>query len=220
MTFRNGLLLDEVLNVAAVLSLLREPRRTDMHPAVVETIIDVNRGFEEGRFVHYSFFHFLLAGGIDRLMRSAVERSEELRGVLSRDLPRPVRHFLVDQLRGRRSPDLIEGLVQVYKMLRLDDDVTGETEEAKLVGCNLIAYIVSRAFGQQGNEALRELLAGESDPFVTNSLRWALCHIGAMDVADGIPWTNSSVLQSMRRSAALPSLLPRRPDPRGSPAIL
>jgi hypothetical protein len=197
-TFRNGLLLDESLNLSAALSLIEDIGSRSCIQRSVATIVDVSSTGEDGRFVHYSFFHFLLAGGIESLMRAAGELTEELKGVLSRDLPRPVRHFLVSRLARTREADVLRGLVAVYRELRSGNG-SAVTREARLVGCNLIAYITSRAFGEQGESALRDLLADEAEPFTTNSLRWALCHVGAMDIAESF----AAELQESARYAAI-----------------
>ncbi len=181
-TFRNGLMLDEALNMTAAVSLLEGYGDRAALERCLATIIDSHRSKDEGRFVHYSFFHFLLATGIEQLITAAPERIDDLRGVLSRDLPRPVRHFLVSRLKATKGALTLSALVQVYSRLR-GASMDGGPSEETLVGCNLIAYMLSRAFGPLAEPPLRELLANESDDFVTNSLRWALSHIGALDIA-------------------------------------
>lgn len=194
LTFGNGLLLDEAINMTALQSLLKGHGPRPCVQRSIATIVDYDPEYEQGRFVHYSFFHFLLAVGIEELMRKRRSHTEELRDVLSRDLPRPVRHFLVDVLSQRGDAAMLKGLIEVYRDLhRTYED--GKFAEDALVGCNLIAYIVSRAFGSNGESALRDLLREEREPFLTNSLRWGLCHTGAMDVA-------AQFIESLDESAA------------------
>ncbi|MEA2901691.1 MAG: hypothetical protein QOH36_1578 [Actinomycetota bacterium] len=177
--FASSLIRDEAVNYPALLQILgplaggEECARRAVYP-----ILDVGHrvGEREAEFIHYSFYEYLLASAIVRRLSSESTAENTVQLVLGSDLPRRVRHFIAGRLRADGKPHVPALLKTTYEDLRRNCPL----EQAR-PGCNLIVYILSRAF--ESDTLLRELLAIEVDDFLRNSLRWGLCHRGAIDVA-------------------------------------
>ena len=130
-----------------------------------------------GRFVHYSFFEYLVSRYYVRHLHDAVPtRAEELTECLSIDPSPEIRHFLVAELRETTAPAMSDSLVEAYLRMRTS---SATTACVRTMG-NLIAYLLSRATGE-GEAPLRRLLDDENDMFLQQSLLWGLCHLGDSD---------------------------------------
>ncbi len=128
-----------------------------------------------GRFVHYSFFEYLVACHyLDEVSQSVMKGSAtHLAQSLSFDLTPEIRHFLVDELRLANIPDLSRALESAYQESKQFGRRSART---RTVG-NLIAYLLSRV-ASDARASLRRLVAGEEDMFLQQSLLWGLCHLG------------------------------------------
>lgn len=205
LAFENRLIVDEQLNYSAVE--LFASRDSHLDSAAVQRamayVLDIHeRGpVRYGQFVHYSFFEFLVAASLYRYLVSGV--SEDL-AILARrlqnDLPRRVRHFLTDLL-GPAMTELVENrLLGVYRFVQQSD----MRLPVRRTICNLVAYVLSRTLpGEVGG--LRELLESEDDPFLRNSLLWAICHAG--DGSGALQYVreldSSAVMRQMNRGYLL-----------------
>lgn len=130
-------------------------------------------GRVRGRFVHYSFFEYLVSRCYLRRLHDAPEHPDELTACLSIDPSPEIRHFLVAELRDTRPPGLADSLVRTYVGMRA---VASGTVAFRTMG-NLIAYLLSRTSGD-GRTSLRRLLEDEDDVFLQQSILWGLCHLG------------------------------------------
>jgi hypothetical protein len=134
-------------------------------------------GRVRGRFVHYSFFEYLVSRYyVERLHDSAPATTEVLTECLSVDPSPEIRHFLVAELREHQASDMVDSLVHTYLQMRA---TAARTTRARTM-CNLIAYLLSRA-AKNGREPLHRLLEDEDDMFLRQSLLWGLCHLGDRD---------------------------------------
>lgn len=127
------------------------------------------------RFVHYSFFEYLVACRyLDQVTESIEQNSSQaLAEALVLDLTPEIRHFLVGELRSARLGGYTRALVNAYD----ETKELGRGEASVRTAGNLIAYLLSRVAPEAG-PALRELLDTERDMFLQQSLLWGLCHIG------------------------------------------
>jgi predicted phosphodiesterase len=127
------------------------------------------------RFVHYSFFEYLVACHYLAEVAEAVMSGSavNLAASLSLDLTPEIRHFLVDELRLAQLPGLSDALESAYQESK---QLGRETAQVRIAG-NLIAYVLSRV-AADAQPSLRRLLAGEDDIFLQQSLLWGLCHLG------------------------------------------
>jgi UDP-2,3-diacylglucosamine pyrophosphatase LpxH len=137
---------------------------------VLAGIMDIPAGQPTATFIHYSFFEFLLAQYLtEQLTTSYPDAPRNAVALLNRDLPQEIRRHLVRLLR-KTVMDLYawpQWLARVYRAAT-DDDQRG-----RRTACNLIAYLACR-LDVPAVEALASLLADEADPFLRNSLMWAL----------------------------------------------
>lgn len=137
----------------------------------VEAIMDVDPGGNTVSFLHYSLFEFLVAQTIaERISELAATDPAAATEALSKDLTHEIRSYLVSLLREADNPTLhrrAENLVAVYK--------AGRRLEcpASLTVCNLVVYVLSR-LGISADDALVSLLRDEDEPFLRNSIQWAL----------------------------------------------
>ncbi|GAB3458238.1 NACHT domain-containing protein [Actinophytocola sediminis] len=130
-----------------------------------------------GRFVHYSFFEYLVSRHYMGKLKAALSAGPDaLTDSLSLDLSPEIRHFLVDELRENSVFGLAGVMEDAYLRLRTS---TPRSPRARTAG-NLVAYLLSRAVAD-GRAALRRLLDGETDVFLQQSLLWGLCHLGDND---------------------------------------
>jgi hypothetical protein len=132
-------------------------------------------GHEWGRFVHYSFFEYLVSRHYVRQLTQAMAdgTTTALIECLTIDPSPEIRHFVVAELRIAPVPRLADALEQAYLLLR---ETTVDLPRARTTG-NLIAYLLSRA-AHDARATLRRLLDGENDMFLRQSLLWGLCHLG------------------------------------------
>jgi len=177
--FSKALLTEERFSIGAVTTLVGA--QFDLHARCLSRslsqLCDQWRvaGRVWGRFVHYSFFEYLVASHyLEQVNRSILQSSvADLAEGLGLDLTPEIRHFLVDELRSAHLPGLTDALTGAYaqaKRLRV------ETPRVRTIG-NLIAYLLSRA-APHARDALSDLLETETDMFLQQSLLWGLCHLG------------------------------------------
>ena len=137
----------------------------------IETIMDVDPGGRTVSFIHYSLFEFLVAQRIaDGLSALAPTSPEEAATLLTKDLTHEIRGHVVTLLRQATTLNLTRWpahLTAVYQAARQFDDPD------KLTACNLVVYIMAR-LGTSTDDALRTLLATETEPFLRNSIQWSL----------------------------------------------
>lgn len=175
-SFRLGLLEDEALQYPTLLSVLSGTDADDECIARALTAI-IDSGSKVRRlaasYVHYSFYEFLLSSALERriLGPRPLAQDRDSIEVLYNDIPRRVRHFLVNRLRKTGGPRGKQQLLDAYRYLR-----TQFALEESRTGCNLIVYILSRVYACYAE--LRELQAKERDLFIRNSLFWGLAHSG------------------------------------------
>jgi hypothetical protein len=179
LSFENGLIIDEELNYSAVEALLS--RELDVATSSVRRamgyVLDIHvRGtVMYGQFVHYSFFEFLVASSMHQYVVSGGTATEpvHLAKRLQHDLPRRMRHFSTELLATAGTASVGPLFVGTYRYARQAELRTS----VRRTICNLIAYIVSRSL-RHDTGLLNELLTDEDDPFLRNSLLWAICHAG------------------------------------------
>jgi hypothetical protein len=134
-------------------------------------------GRVRGRFVHYSFFEYLVSRYyVEQLHDSTPATADRLTKCLSVDPSPEIRHFLVAELREHQASGMVDSLVRAYLQMRT---AAARTTTARTM-CNLIAYLLSRA-AKNGREPLHRLLEEEEDMFLQQSLLWGLCHLGDRD---------------------------------------
>lgn len=138
---------------------------------VLNPILDPNPvGIAQAAFVHYSFYEYLVAHHVARELAAARDARDSPRAAaaLKHDLPQEVRRHLTALLRRTllNAYDWPAWLVDVYSAIPAESD-------SRLVTCNLIAYIACR-LEVPFVEELRALLDVTDDPFLRNSLMWAL----------------------------------------------
>jgi hypothetical protein len=177
--FAKALLTEERFSARAVTSLVAA--KMDASPSCVARalgqICDEWRiaGRVWGRFVHYSFFEYLVACHYLREVVEAVMKgsTDRLAESLALDLTPEIRHFLVDELRDAGIPDMSSALEGAYKASKR---FGRGSVRARTIG-NLIAYLLSRA-AADAKASLRRLADEEEDMFLQQSLLWGLCHVG------------------------------------------
>jgi len=138
---------------------------------VLNPILDPSPvGIAQAAFVHYSFYEYLVAHRVARELAAARDAGNSSRAAvaLEHDLPQEVRRHLTALLRRTllNAYDWPTWLVDVYSAIPAESD-------SRLVTCNLIAYIACR-LEVPFVEDLRPLLDVTQDPFLRNSLMWAL----------------------------------------------
>jgi len=132
-------------------------------------------------FVHYSFYEFLVAQQVAVNLTAAhsVRDTGAAATALGRDLPQEIRRHLVRLLRAA-AMDLYawpQWFADVYR-----DAAARPEPERRTIG-NLIAYILARLDVAAADELI-ELLGTEQDPFLRNSLNWALARLDDRDAVD------------------------------------
>ncbi|MFA1541359.1 hypothetical protein [Actinomadura monticuli] len=133
------------------------------------------RNREVGEFLHYSFFEHLVAAHVCDALLTRPD-AESMHELFRRDLTREIRHHLVALLRSTPPPGLRERLAEAYRAAR-----SRGTAPEVLAICNLLVYLLSRTV-PHSEAVLRDMLARESDPFLSAALLWALCHQGARGI--------------------------------------
>jgi hypothetical protein len=182
--FENGLMIDEELNYSAAELLLARDTGTSENTIrrAMAYVLDIReRGtVKYAQFVHYSFFEFLVASTLQSQLtgNSPDQDTATLAIHFRHDLPRRIRHFLTELLVPMRQDAIAVRLGAIYELAQSTD----LRLPFRRTMCNLICYILSRTFPDQ-SELLLSLLSQEDDPFLRDSLLWALCHVGS---AEGI----------------------------------
>lgn len=134
-------------------------------------------GRVRGRFVHYSFFEYLVSRYYVRQLSEALPAgTPALTECLGVDPSPEIRHFVVDELRETQGPGLSDALAEAYLGMRAASPRTVRTRTTS----NLIAYLLSRV-ARNGRASLRRLLDDEDDMFLQQSILWGLCHLGDND---------------------------------------
>ena len=182
--FENRLIVDEELNYSAAELLVMNGTGASAQATrrTMAYLLDIHEkgAVKYGQFVHYSFFEYLVASALYSQLATArgVNSITTIARRLQHDLPRRMRHFLTELLRSTETSPVGQLLVDVYRHSR-------ETDLRLVVRrtvCNLIAYIISRSLPSP-SALLRDLLADEDDPFLRNSLLWAISHAGDVNGA-------------------------------------
>lgn len=133
------------------------------------------RGYDWGQFVHYSFFEYLVSRYYIRQLRDAKPSGtvDDLARCLGYDPTPEIRHFIVGELKLAHIPHLTEVLVAAYQQM---EPLNTGPAKARITR-NLIIYILARAAGN-GRTMLWQLLEGEKDMFLQQSILWGLCQFG------------------------------------------
>ena len=140
-------------------------------------IVDISAG-NDATFVHYSFYEFLIAQHLaEQLLAVLPTNPQQAARLMTRHLPSEIRRHLVKILRMtamdiHRWPD---HLAEVYQQAG-----SLPSSEECLVVRNLIAYIMCR-LDVPADKHLMELLQVESNPFLRNSLLWALTRLNNLE---------------------------------------
>lgn len=179
--FANGLLHDDRFDFEPVTAFLanESAERAACLSRALSQVCDQWRsgGRIRGRFVHFSFFEYLVGRYyVQRLNHALPSGMSALTECLSIDPSPEIRHFVVDELRETQGPGLSDALVDAYRGLRVASPRTVQTRTAG----NLIAYLLSRV-ARSGRASLRRLLKDEHDMFLQQSILWGLCHLGDKD---------------------------------------
>jgi hypothetical protein len=177
--FAKGLLIEERFSLNAVGKMLSAD--LDVQPRclsrALSQLCDQWRvaGRVWARFVHYSFFEYLVARYYLEQVNQAVLRGSagDLADMLALDLTPEIRHFLADELRAVGTVKLTMALVSAYQETKV---LNMSLAKQRTTG-NLIAYLLSRS-APEADAALRQLLESEQDMFLKQSLLWGLCHLG------------------------------------------
>ncbi|AWW37790.1 hypothetical protein DN051_14950 [Streptomyces cadmiisoli] len=183
--FSKGLLIEERFSLHAVGKMLSAD--LDVQPRclsrALSQLCDQWRvaGRVWARFVHYSFFEYLVARYYLEQVNEAVLRGSaaDLADMLGLDLTPEIRHFLADELRAVGTVKLTMALVSAYQETKV---LPMGLAKQRTTG-NLIAYLLSRS-APDAAAALRQLLADEQDMFLQQSLLWGLCHLGDEDALE------------------------------------
>ncbi len=175
-SFRLSLVEDERLNYRALLlELAPGSEKQNCVSRALSEVIDLGSDAwrQAPSYIHYSFYEFHLAVSLEAKITglAPLEQDGESIEVLSRDIPRRVRHFLVNLLKRNRTAHAKMQLLNAFRLLRAERPL----DQSRTV-CNSIIYILSRVF-ECGPE-LNELLAVEQDIFIRDSLFWGLSHRG------------------------------------------
>lgn len=143
-------------------------------------IVDVETLEQRASFIHYSFFEFLVAERFSSTMTAEPLDAGAAASSMDVDFPIEVRRHSARLLSDSRisTAIMIERLSIVYATAQAYPDIDRQTV------CNLVAYLLCRIGGDPGS-TISSLLATESDPFLRNSLWWALARAGDPIAAEG-----------------------------------
>jgi 3',5'-cyclic AMP phosphodiesterase CpdA len=135
-----------------------------------DTLVDTTQVFDElrARFLHFSFFEYLVGEEAARRLRLA---AGEVAPLGSLDLTVEMRHFMMRIVNTTEPKDFSKRLVESYRRS------TQLPLSERLVVNNLLAYILGRA-SEPDAHRMRELLAEENQPMLRVALYWALCGAG------------------------------------------
>jgi predicted MPP superfamily phosphohydrolase len=139
---------------------------------IAASVLDVSPAYGDltASFIHYSFYEFLVAQhAFTVLTQSYPVADSAVTDVLSHDLPPEMRRFLVGLLRQHATElhSWPAWLAAVYTACAEEPVPYRRTVN------NLAVYLACR-LGVPADEPLRTLLEAEHDPFLRNSLYWAL----------------------------------------------
>jgi hypothetical protein len=152
-------------------------------------------------FLHYSFYEFLVAQrvALALVVAQRANDADAAADALRRDLPPEIRRHLTALLRTVAADVYAwpRWLAGVYRAFCDSDDA-----QRRVIG-NLIAYIAARLDVPAADE-LRELLTVEDDPFLRNSLSWALARLDETAADDYVAaLADDSELASLNRGYLL-----------------
>lgn len=177
--FENRLIIDEELNYSAAERILVHETGASSQAIrrAMSYLLDVREkgAAKYAQFVHYSFFEYLVSAALYNRLATAGDGDglNDLARRLQHDLPRRMRHFLTELLTGADTIPVAPLLIDIYRYSqRTDLRLT-----VRRTVCNLICYVISRA-RPHDSRSLLELLEEEDDPFLRNSLLWAVSHAG------------------------------------------
>jgi thymidylate kinase len=139
---------------------------------IAASVLDVSPAYGDltASFIHYSFYEFLVAQhAFTVLTQSYPVADSAVTDVLSHDLPPEMRRFLVGLLRQHATElhSWPAWLAAVYEAGAEEPVPYRRTMKT------LAVYLACR-LGVPADEPLRALLDEEHDPFLRNSLYWAL----------------------------------------------
>src|ERR1039457_173807 len=182
--FENRLIIDEEINYSAAERIIAHETVASVQAVrrAMAYLLDVREkgAVKYAQFVHYSFFEYLVASAFQSQLVSAQGPNHltEIERRLQHDLPRRMRHFLTELLSSSEGSEVGQLLVDVYR----HSQQTDLRVAVRRTVCNLICYVISRS---QPNESRRliELLEAEDDPFLRDSLLWAVSHAGDLNGA-------------------------------------
>jgi hypothetical protein len=172
----DGAIAGDLVSLTDVERMLTSPLPPPAVRRVLDQIIERGswHGRETGEFIHYSFYEYLVAREVcDRIARNPVPA--RIVEVLSRDLPREIRHYLIGQLRVTGDASLRTALLSSYESARRVLDLP---EHARLWACSMLIYLISRV-SDGCTDWLRGQLADEQDLFLRQAILWAMCHVGS-----------------------------------------
>lgn len=182
--FENRLIIDEELNYSAAERIIAHDTGASVQAVrrAMAYLLDIrDKGaVKYAQFVHYSFFEYLVASAL-YFQLIDVQRSghaTEIGRRLQHDLPRRMRHFLTELLSSAETVPIGQLLVSVYRYSQQTD----LRLSVRRTVCNLIAYVISRSRPTE-SQLLIDLLEEEDDPFLRDSLLWAVSHAGDLNGA-------------------------------------
>jgi hypothetical protein len=143
-------------------------------------LVDVEPVDMRATFIHYSFYEFLVASAFAETICAHSPDAESVARSLEVDFPIEIRRHAARILSSADiDPNtLIERLAIAFAEARGFPDAKRQT-----VG-NLAAYLLCRIGGSAG-PTIANLLSTEGDPFLRNSLWWALARSGDSAAAEG-----------------------------------
>jgi predicted MPP superfamily phosphohydrolase len=182
--FENKLIIDEELNYSAAERIIAYETGTSAQTIrrTMAYLLDIrDKGAAKyAQFVHYSFFEYLVASALHSQLVNVgtLEDAPDIGRRLQHDLPRRMRHFLTELLSSTEAAPVGQLLVEVYQRSQQIDLRLA----VRRTICNLIAYVISRSKPSESH-LLIGLLDEEDDPFLRDSLLWAVSHAGDLNGA-------------------------------------
>ena len=179
--FQNGLLVHDKVPWLTLIVFVRTRENVKAHYAnrILQPLFNFVRVFDEEhlQFVHYSFYEFYVADYIGHgLIDCYRTENKQVGALFRRDLPREIRHHLIERLSLDTCNGLSAWLGHVYSNeLRADIYKPNELRVIR----NLLSYLLGR-LPEKNDEVLWGLLRAETDLFLRNALYWALCGRGSL----------------------------------------
>jgi hypothetical protein len=179
LAFEHHLIFDEQVDVSSVKALAENTANQPGHcyDRSLGYILDFTEhaGRFWGEYIHYSFYEFLVASHVAACLEESLGSDQDVANqvvtLFKYDLPRRIRHFLTALL--PRSQSVLDSLASAYE----STSVRELEISLRRTACNLIVYVMSRV-SSESQHALWRLVAHEADPFLRDSLMWAICHCG------------------------------------------